>query len=92
MISIRFRPQRSESIPAGMLAIMPVKAETAAMAPTVEGPAPRCDAKSGRTGLFEIVELKIARKPVMQRMVKGEASSLSLCIYEGRLMFCKISF
>lgn len=71
MISIRFLPQRSESMPAGMLAMIPVKAETAATIPTPEGPAPRCVAKSGSTGVFEIVELKIARKPVMQRMKKG---------------------
>jgi hypothetical protein len=58
-------------MPAGMLAIIPVKAETEATMPTPEGPAPRCVAKSGRTGLFEIVELKIARKPVMQRIKKG---------------------
>jgi len=50
--------------------------------PTPEGPAPRWVAKSGRTGLFEIVELKIARKPVMQRVKKGRELSLSLCIKE----------
>jgi len=71
MMSILFLPQRSESIPAGMLAMIPVNADTAATMPTPDGPAPRCCAKSGSTGLFEIVELKIARKPVMQRMAKG---------------------
>lgn len=71
MMSILFLPQRSESIPAGMLAMIPVNAETAAIMPTPDASAPRCCAKSGSTGLFEIVELKIARKPVIQRVVKG---------------------
>jgi hypothetical protein len=39
--------------------------------PTPDGSAPRWAAKSGNTGLFEIVELKIAKKPVMQRNLNG---------------------
>jgi len=58
-------------MPAGILAMMPVNAETAATMPTPDGAAPRCWAKSGSTGLFDMVELKIARNPVMQRRRKG---------------------
>ncbi|ODA43555.1 hypothetical protein THER_1718 [Thermodesulfovibrio sp. N1] len=54
-----------------MLAIIPVKAETEATIPTSEGPAPRWVAKRGSTGLFDIVELKIAKSPVMHKSIKG---------------------
>ena len=67
IISILLRPNRSAIKPAGMLNRTPVKADTAAIIPTSAGSAPRWAAKSGSTGLFEIVELKIAKKPVIQR-------------------------
>jgi hypothetical protein len=70
MIS-RFFPNRSASIPAGTLKATPAKAETAAIKPMAEGSAPNCLAKSGRTGLLEMVELKIANRPVAQRTRKG---------------------
>jgi len=50
-----------------MLAIIPVKADTEATIPTSEGFAPRWVAKRGSTGLFDMVELKIAKKPVMHK-------------------------
>jgi hypothetical protein len=70
-MSISRLPHLSESIPAGRLAIIPAKAEIAATMPTPEGSAPRWEAKSGSTGLFEIVELKIAKKPVVHNIRKG---------------------
>jgi hypothetical protein len=54
-----------------MLARMPVKAETDATIPTPAGSAPRCDAKKGSTGLFEMVELKMAKSPALQSRRKG---------------------
>jgi len=51
---------------------MPEKADTAATMPTPEGSAPRCVAKRGSTGFLDMVELKIARNPVMQRRTKGD--------------------
>jgi hypothetical protein len=48
-----------------------VKDETAATPPTAAGSAPRCDAKSGRTGLFAMVELNIEDKPAAQRRRNG---------------------
>lgn len=73
-------PTLSESMPTGMLKRTPVKEETAAIVPTAAGSAPRYDAKSGRTGLFEIVELKIALKPATQRRRKGESIFLSVAL------------
>jgi hypothetical protein len=54
-----------------MLKRTPVKAETAATLPTAAASAPRCDAKSGRTGLLAIVELNIADRPAAQRRRNG---------------------
>jgi hypothetical protein len=70
-MSIIRLPHLSESIPAGRLAIIPAKADIAATMPTPEGSAPRCEAKRGSTGLFEIVELKIAKNPVVHKIRKG---------------------
>ena len=58
-------------MPAGMLAAMPVTADTDAMIPTPNGPAPRCVAKSGSTGLFETVELNMAKSPVLHNNMNG---------------------
>jgi hypothetical protein len=71
MINILLRPNRSAIKPAGMLNRTPVKADTAATMPTPDGSAPKWAAKSGSTGLFEIVELKIAKKPVIQKNLNG---------------------
>ena len=62
-------PNLSESIPAGMLAIIPVKADTAATIPTTDGRPEMCG-KSGSTGLFDMVELNMAKSPVVQRIEK----------------------
>lgn len=70
-ISTLFLPHLSERIPAGMLAMIPVKAEIEATIPTPEGSAPRWEAKRGSTGLLEIVELNMAKSPVVQRSMKG---------------------
>ena len=55
----------------GMLKRTPVNDETAATLPMAAGFAPRCDAKSGRTGLLAMVELNIADKPAEQRRTNG---------------------
>lgn len=68
---IRFLPHLSENIPAGMLAMIPVNADTPAMIPTPVGVAPRCSVNKGRTGLLEMVELKMANNPEVQRTMKG---------------------
>ncbi|MBU4320354.1 MAG: hypothetical protein Q8N12_06620 [Thermodesulfovibrionales bacterium] len=52
-----FLPILSENKPAGMLATMPVNAETAAINPTPDGSAPKWEANRGSTGLLDIVEL-----------------------------------
>jgi hypothetical protein len=54
-----------------MLNTTPIKAETAATIPTPDGSAPRWVANRGSTGLFDIVELNIAKSPVLQSMTKG---------------------
>jgi hypothetical protein len=55
-----------------MLAMIPVNADTPAMIPTPAGEAPRCSVNNGRTGLLEIVELKMANNPEVQSNIKGE--------------------
>jgi hypothetical protein len=70
-INILFRPHLSERIPAGILATIPVKADTAATKPTPAESAPRCEANKGRTGLFDMVELKMAKSPVMHSNING---------------------
>lgn len=55
----------------GILAIMPVKADTPAIIPTPVGLAPRYAVNKGRTGLFEIVELYMANNPEVQSNKKG---------------------
>jgi len=55
----------------GILAIMPVKADTPAIIPTPVRLAPRYAVNKGRTGLFEIVELNMANNPEVQSNKKG---------------------
>lgn len=69
--NILLRPNLSENIPAGMLAMMPVKADTPAINPTSAGPAPRYEVNNGRTGLFEIVELNMAKSPEVHSKING---------------------
>lgn len=69
--NILLRPNLSENIPAGMLAMIPVKADTPAINPTNAGLAPRYEVNNGRTGLFEIVELNMANNPEVQSKING---------------------
>ena len=51
-MSILLLPNLSERIPAGILATMPVKADTAATVPTFAGSAPRYDVKERQHRAF----------------------------------------
>jgi hypothetical protein len=86
-MSIRFRPHTSDNIPAGILAMIPVKADIPAMTPTPAGPAPRCSVNKGRTGLFEMVELNMANRPEAQRTIKGEFFEDILSLYQDHHHF-----
>src|SRR5512139_2442918 len=90
--SIRLLPKRSARMPAGMLAMTPVKAETEATKPTPEGSAPRWAAKRGSTGLFEIVELKIAKSPAAQSIRKGvtEAFTAGIPLTRHRVTLVRV--
>jgi hypothetical protein len=55
-----------------MLITTPVKADTDAINPTPDGPAPKCAAKIGSTGLFDIVELNMAKSPALHNNINGE--------------------
>jgi len=68
----RRRPIISESIPAGKLTTMPTTVEAAAINPTVPRGTSRARIKRGSTGLLDIVELKIASPPIIQRIIKGD--------------------
>ncbi len=68
---IRFLPNLSENIPAGMLAMIPVNADTPAIIPTPRGVAPRCSVNKGNTGLLEMVELNMATNPDEQSKING---------------------
>ena len=68
---IRFLPNLSEKIPAGILAMIPVNADTPATIPTPVGVAPRCSVNKGSTGLLEMVELNIANNPEVQSKING---------------------
>ncbi len=69
--SILLRPNLSENIPDGILAIMPVKADIPAIIPTPVGLAPRYVVNKGKAGLFEMVELNMANNPEVQSNEKG---------------------
>ena len=69
--SILFLPNLSVRMPAGMLMTTPVKAETEAINPTPDGSAPKQALKMGSTGLLDIVELNIAKRPVEQSKMNG---------------------
>ena len=68
---IRFLPNLSEKIPAGILAMIPVNAETPAIIPTPTEVAPRCSAYKGNTGLLEMVELDMATNLSVQSKING---------------------
>jgi len=64
--SIFLLPKTSESEPAGRLTNMPGMVEAAATKPVQESGVPRLDAKSFKTGFFDMVELRIANSPIAQ--------------------------
>jgi len=61
----------SERIPKGRLAIIPGMVEAAAIKPISGSDAPKLIANKVNVGLFDIVELKIANKPVTERKKNG---------------------
>ena len=81
---IRFLPNLSENIPAGILAIIPANADTPAMMPTPVGVAPRCSLNKGSTGLFEMVELNMANNPEIQSKINGVFLSIMKHYYLRR--------
>jgi hypothetical protein len=62
----------SERIPNGRLAMMPGMVEAAAIKPISGSDAPKLIANKVNVGLFDIVVLKIANKPMAERKKKGE--------------------
>jgi len=73
----------SESEAAGRLTKIPGIVEAEATKP-VQKPlgVPRLDANGLRTGLFDIVELRIAKKPMTQSVKKTVLSVLEIAICE----------
>jgi hypothetical protein len=71
IITLR-RPIISERMPAGMLTRIPTTVEAAAMNPTVETGTPIERMNKGRAGFLAMVELKIARPPMIHSIKKGE--------------------
>ena len=61
-----FLPRMSESEAAGKLIKMPGMVEAAAITPVQSVGVPRLNEKGFKTGLLDIVELRIAKKPMMQ--------------------------
>jgi hypothetical protein len=66
----------SESEAAGKLMSMPGMVETAATTPNNSSGVPRLVAKGFNTGFFDMVELRIANKPIMQIIRKK-----ALCVH-----------
>jgi hypothetical protein len=69
-------PKTSESDAAGKLMRMPGMVEAEATMPSKSSGVPKLVAKGFRTGFFDIVELRIANKPIMQ-IIKKKA----LCVH-----------
>ncbi len=63
-------PIRSESEAAGRLISIPGMVEAAAMNPNRSGGVPKVVANGFRTGVFDMVELKMAKAPMRQNTVK----------------------
>ena len=64
-------PNRFDSTPEGNPAIMPVMVEAAAISPITDALAPSSFANRGSTGLFDIVDEKMAKKPTAHRRRNG---------------------
>jgi hypothetical protein len=69
----------SESDAAGKLIRMPGIVDAAATIPSKSVGVPRLDANGLRTGFFDIVELKIANKPIMQ-IIRKNAFTFQLAL------------
>lgn len=77
-----FRPYTSESEAAGKLTKIPGIVDAEATKPVQFVGVPRLNAKGFRTGFFDIVELRIAKKPIMQSVKKTVFSvflDISIC-------------
>jgi hypothetical protein len=60
----------SESDAAGKLTIIPGMVEAAATTPNKSEGVPKLLANGFKTGLFDMVELKMAKAPIVQSMMK----------------------
>jgi len=60
----------SEMEPAGILVSIPGRVEAAATNPINAMGVPKLSAKGFNTGFFDIVELRIAKAPIRQRVIK----------------------
>ena len=67
----RRRPIKSESVAAGKLTRIPTMVEAAATNPSVLSGMPSDPANKGKTGLLDIVELKMANPPIIQSSKNG---------------------
>jgi len=62
----------SDRMPAGRLTTIPTTVEAAAIKPTVDTGTPSERMNRGRAGFFAMVELKIARPPVIHKRTNGD--------------------
>ena len=79
----RRRPMISERIPAGRLTTIPTTVDAAAINPTVDMGTSRDRMNSGNTGFFAIVELQMARPPMIQSRMNGDILSLIIIFRVG---------
>jgi hypothetical protein len=66
-------PKRSEREPAGKLINTPGSVEAAAINPINAEGVPKLSANGFNTGFFDIVELRMAKAPITQRIMKIRA-------------------
>jgi len=74
-----FLPKTSDNDAAGKLTSMPGIVEAAAMNPVSWVGVLRCEEKKGSTGSFDIVELRIAKAPIRQRIQKYPSKIFRSC-------------
>lgn len=74
----------SESEAAGKLTKIPGIVDAAATTPVQSVGVPRLSEKGLRTGLFDIVELRIAKKPIMQSVRNTLFLALFPCRFIGK--------